>query len=730
MKKHPTSLPLSLTLFVVFNTLLSLISLPASFIILALVIALTAFYANYQATTTQHLLLSRGLAYCLVIIGLALAWQQLTIPSLIALSAALMLLSWGKACEIKSTRDHKFIWLLSSVLLATNVLLLSQYQLIIAILGMGLLLASAASIHQISPSKINTIANKLLTTRLLLLTLTSLPFALILFVTLPRINLPMQELGLVMGLPITVQPEESIAGKGLGKELGFNDIGDKAQNNSRVLLATLPADFTPSNDQPLYWRGPVYWRYSVEAEKSDSEAADKNVEKWLLRKGFNNRSKRQYNGFGSNKALATMASKRENTLEYSVILMPHGEYWLYGLDLPANLTGESYLSQDYQLLSIRTIDTMWRYKISSSLNYQISAKEPQAQLTLGLQYPSNNPKIKALGEQWQQQFSNSENSSEHSAINIIKHAEQFFKQNKYLYANESYKYQGKNQLDQFLFQRKVGYSQHYASALTLLLRAANIPARLVAGYLGAEKVGLTNLYAVNESHAHAWVEAYYPNSQGKSAWQRIDPALWLADLFSSNTENNAEQSAEEKIEQDILQKKLAATDTTANNESKQQIIKQSFSKNKAKTKQQSTSWLDSLNQWTLDFDAKKQSTLASKLGIKQLLWWHLVVIAFTLLLLLALSIYLSLRYLNRSKKLPAHVQVYHKLCKKLAKKGITRLPYEGAQSYFARCANEQHLQAHYFKQLSQSYLKLAYGKLDQQEQSDALNQFKRLAADI
>ena len=721
MKKILAQLPLSLTLFVVFNTLLSLISLPSIFIILALVIMSTAVYASNNKKPTVMLII----AYILVFIGLVLIWQSLEFPSLIALSAVIMLLSWAKACEIKSSRDHKVIWLLSTVLLTINILLLSQYQLIIAILGLSFLLVSAVSISQNLPTKINTAINKLLAIRLLLLTLTSLPFALILFITLPRINLPMQELGLAMGLPIAVQPQENLIGKGLGKELDFSGISERAQSDSRVLLATLPADFTLTNKQPLYWRGPVYWRYNVEGEGEQTQ------EKWLLRKDFTIRSKRQYNGFGSNKALQKMTSKRANTFEYSVILMPHGEYWLYGLDLPASLTGESYLSQDYQLLSIRTVDNMWRYKISSSLNYQISAKEPQAQLNLGLQYPSNNPQIKALGQQWAKQFVN----SKQTATDIIKHAELFFKQGKYLYTNNNEPYSGQNQLDQFLFNRKVGYSQHYASALTLLLRAANIPARLVAGYRGADKVGLTNLYTVNESHAHAWVEAYVPfekliksdssqnqalSQQAAGHWLRIDPALWLADLFSSNPEQGAEQRAE--------QESPATTDGVASNKAQKQIIKQS--KNNSKPKQQSTSWLDNLNQWTLNFDAKKQSTLASKLAIKQLLWWHLVAIAFTLLLLLTLSIYLSLRYLNRGKKLPAHVQVYHKLCKKLSKKGITRLPYEGAQSYFTRCASEQSLQAHRFQQLSSTYLTLAYGKLNEQEQKNALSQFKRLAAEI
>jgi len=712
-----------------FNTVLSLMSLPLSFIPLMMLfslIGITTFTALAKAKPNKktNTYIIRFSAYLLVIVTLLLIWLRLEIPSLIAVSAILTALSWAKMCELKSSRDARFIWLLSSVLLALHMLILIQYQSIIALIGFLLLLITAAAFNQSITKRFFTLSNKLFFTHLSVLLASSLPFALILFVTLPRINLPMQELGLAMGLPIAIEPEKNLAAKGLGKELNFNDIGEQGQSDSRVLLASLPSDFVQSSEQPLYWRGPVYWRYTVEGVDKNSE------EKWQLREDFSIRSKRQYNGFGSNKALANMTSRRDNTIEYNVILMPHGEYWLYALDLPQTLTGESYLSQDYQLLSIRTVNTMWRYKIKSSLNYQISEKEPQAQLTLGLQYPTNNPKIKALGQQWAQQFVN----SKQAATDIIKQAELFFKQGQYLYANNNQPYTGENQLDQFMFNRKVGYSQHYASALTLLLRAANIPARLVAGYRGAEKVGLTNMVTVNEHHAHAWVEAYVPfeqtvtghstnntlNQQVTGYWQRIDPALWLTDLFSSNAEKDVEQNPEQVSEQ----KSLTTTEYATNNQSKKQRMPPS---NK-KTKQQSTSWLDNLNQWTLEFDAEKQSTLAGQLGIKHLLWWHLVAIALTLLLLLSLSIYASLRYLNRGKKLSLHVQVYHKLCKKLAKRGLTRFSYEGAQSYFTRCGQQQTEQKAYFTKLEQCYLPLCFAPLTPPQYQIKLKKFRLLAA--
>ncbi|MDP7593931.1 MAG: DUF3488 and transglutaminase-like domain-containing protein [Litorilituus sp.] len=703
-------LPISLIVFMAFNTLLSLISLPLSFIPMLTLLVLTAVFYLYKQHTkqdNQHIKsinLAQIVAYILVFACLALIWQNLEVPSLIAIAAALTALSWAKAGELTTNRDRHFIWLLSTSLLAIQLLLVAQYQSIIAIIGLLLIFSSAAALQQNGGKTLLSQANKRLTTCISTLLITSLPLALILFVTLPRINLPMQELGLAMGLPISIEPEKNLAEKGLGKELGFDDIGEQGQSDSRVLLASLPSDFVQNSEQPLYWRGPVYWRYSV------TGTGDNSKEKWQLREGFTNRSKRQYNGFGSNQALTNMTSMRDNTLEYSVILMPHGEYWLYGLDLPAKLTGESYLSQDYQLLSIRTVDTMWRYKIKSSLSYQISEKEPQAQLDLGLTYPVNNPKIKALGQQWQQQYSH----NPHSALAIIAHAEQFFKQGQFLYANTNESYQGQHQLDQFLFTRKVGYSQHYASALTLLLRAAGIPARLVAGYRGAEKIGLTNMYAVNEHHAHAWLEAFVTNEQGQQYWQRIDPSLWLSDMFFSNNQQQAE------IEKQTAQSKEAASTPLV---SKQKNSQQTNTK-------KSSSWLDTLNQWTLEFDAKKQNELAKKLGITQLLWWHLLLIALALLFALAIAIYLVLRFINRPPPMPEHVKAYQKLCSKLAQQGVAKLPHEGAQTYLTRCANHANntMVTAQINGLLDLYLLLAYSPLTNQQSQKLLKQFTRLIA--
>ena len=63
-------------------------------------------------------------------------------------------------------------------------------------------------------------------------------------------------------------------------------------------------------------------------------------------------------------------------------------------------------------------------------------------------------------------------------------------------------------LREFLFRKRAGYCEHYASGLSLLLRGAGIPSRVAAGYLGGEWNGVGKYLIVRQSDAHAWVEAW------------------------------------------------------------------------------------------------------------------------------------------------------------------------------------------------------------------------------
>ena len=79
-------------------------------------------------------------------------------------------------------------------------------------------------------------------------------------------------------------------------------------------------------------------------------------------------------------------------------------------------------------------------------------------------------------------------------------------------------------VDRFLFETRAGFCEHYASAFVVLMRALDIPARVVTGYLGAEPHPSGEYWIVRQADAHAWAEVWIAN-QG---WVRIDPTAAVA----------------------------------------------------------------------------------------------------------------------------------------------------------------------------------------------------------
>ncbi|HEX5544947.1 MAG TPA: transglutaminase domain-containing protein, partial [Nitrospira sp.] len=74
-------------------------------------------------------------------------------------------------------------------------------------------------------------------------------------------------------------------------------------------------------------------------------------------------------------------------------------------------------------------------------------------------------------------------------------------------------------LEEFLFSRKTGYCEHYATAMVVMLRTIGIPARLVTGFLATEWNEYGNYYVVRQQDAHEWVEVHLPHS----GWITMDP---------------------------------------------------------------------------------------------------------------------------------------------------------------------------------------------------------------
>jgi hypothetical protein len=83
---------------------------------------------------------------------------------------------------------------------------------------------------------------------------------------------------------------------------------------------------------------------------------------------------------------------------------------------------------------------------------------------------------------------------------------------------------GRDSADEFWFDRKEGFCEHIASSFVILMRALEVPARIVTGYQGGEKNPMDDFWIVRQRDAHAWAEIWLDGR----GWVRVDPTAFVA----------------------------------------------------------------------------------------------------------------------------------------------------------------------------------------------------------
>ncbi len=90
-------------------------------------------------------------------------------------------------------------------------------------------------------------------------------------------------------------------------------------------------------------------------------------------------------------------------------------------------------------------------------------------------------------------------------------------------------------IDEFWLDRKLGFCEHFASAFVVVMRALDVPARVVTGYQGADPQPVDGYTIVRQRYAHAWAEYWQPNE----GWVRADPTSAVAPDRISRTRSLA-----------------------------------------------------------------------------------------------------------------------------------------------------------------------------------------------
>ncbi|MDW7550545.1 transglutaminase family protein [Pseudoalteromonas peptidolytica] len=200
----------------------------------------------------------------------------------------------------------------------------------------------------------------------------------------------------------------------------------------------------------------------------------------------------------------------------TIIAQPSHIPWLYGL---------SYSYSNNPKLNSNVFGTVYLKSLTSKpIEYSIMVSDFSPESTLKPWYYQRNvkipkgfnPKTTQLAQTW---VMSSSNTSE-----FIEKMRLYFLNNQFIYTLTPTPSQSDNRVDEFLFNTQNGFCGHYASAAAFLLRSANIPARLVSGYLGGEQNKNQGYYSVYQYDAHAWVEYFTPGV----GWQRLDPTAWIA----------------------------------------------------------------------------------------------------------------------------------------------------------------------------------------------------------
>ncbi|MDB5931023.1 MAG: transglutaminase domain protein [Polaromonas sp.] len=206
-------------------------------------------------------------------------------------------------------------------------------------------------------------------------------------------------------------------------------------------------------------------------------------------------------------------------VRYEVTLEPTQRPWLFVMEAAPEspeLPGyRNFLQSDLQWLTSRPLTELVRYK---AVSYPAFTHGP-AQTMLGLlEYvdvpPDFNPRTLALAAELRRdpRYARADTAA------LVQAVMERLRLGGYSYTLEPGVY-GKDTADEFWFDRKEGFCEHIASSFVILMRALDIPARIVTGYQGGERNPVDGLWTVRQSDAHAWAEVW----QAGRGWVRVDP---------------------------------------------------------------------------------------------------------------------------------------------------------------------------------------------------------------
>lgn len=571
--------------------------------------------------------------------------EGFTIEAFIALLSLMAVL---KLLEIRTHRDRMITVILCYFLIAGRIFF-GDSMLVTIYMLLSILFTTAVLIQVNQPE-----APRMLFFRHAgIIMLQAVPVMLVFFLFFPRFQ------GGLWG-----RTHLNTAQTGFSDRVGFGNIAELARNTEAAFRVEFAGVIPPQSQ--LYWRGIVLWDFDG---RTWSRGASRLRQ---LPRGA--------------------ASPRDIT--YTITLEPHNQHWLFTLDL-----GKEIL---FRQASLQIDHTSYRWRpITNRITYQ-AVSDPTAIPSPGRRAPESalelpekgNPRSRALAAAW---LKESESGEEY-----IEKILAYFRDQPFFYTLQPPPLEtgnkgdarGADLIDRFLFESRRGFCEHYASSFAFLMRAAGLPARVVAGYQGGERNPYGDYLVVRQSDAHAWCEVWLP----EKGWLRVDPTSAVAPARVTGNVTSALPSGETGGILSLLQTGLGQRLRGMANI-------WDF-------------WNSRWNLWVMSYSTNEQNSFFTFFGLQMKSSEELPpVLALVLgVATLAIILFFTLLFRPREPTRDLLTEAWLDFCRKMERIGLSRPPAQGPLDYLEYISSHRpDLDVPVHKLIS-SYVRLRYagkGKHDE-----------------
>lgn len=386
---------------------------------------------------------------------------------------------------------------------------------------------------------------------------------------------------------------------------------------------------------------------------------------------------------------------------YSIIMEPTQQSWLYALRYARSTTPGVMLAPDYRLYRPGILEVETRYEVRSwretPLDLELSRWRRDTETRLPAQ---GNPRARALAQAMRERAG--------SDAQFVDDVVSRFTRENYTYTLKPGRLEGPDRIDAFLFDTLRGFCEHYASAFVFMMRAAGVPARVVAGYQGGETNPVNGTVIVHQFDAHAWAEVWLAGR----GWVRVDPTAAVA---PERIEWGLEQAMQGEGSF------LAETPLSPLRYRNINLLNQLRLRYDALTYR----W----QSWVVGFNGEQQLDMLQRyLGKLDARKFAAVLLGSWALVLIPVAFVLMRR--RRVRPVSPLDRAYMKFCARMARAGVRRYPGEAPAPFARRAAAQLPALAGQLAEIARLYNELAYAPAGAgQPDRDALRRFERAVAD-